>query len=231
MAYEGRVKTPITRLSMKIPFSLHLTVLVTLLAATVKAETSSFEHFNVAVNGYDVTLTWATHSEKARVFEVQVATEADNNGDLTFMSLAELPAGTTTQYEFTDNSPSKEGIRYYRVKQTEVDGTVSYTETATANFQSSETFTLNVSTTNTFTELELDVMTKSTATATVTLTSLVATYTQTSDITVTTGKETHVITVDAKAPNGPYLLSFEMNGAVQLRLITKQPAESMIVGN
>lgn len=204
---------------------------LSLCSLVANAEARGLDQFNVSIKGYDVTLTWITHSSAAQTFEVQVATEADNKGDLLFLNLAELPAGTTSEYEFTDNSPSKEGIRYYRVKQTERDGSVTFSETKTANFQSSDNFTLSVTPALDFNTIDLDVTTTSAATATVTLTSLVATFNQTSTVDVVSGTATHKIQVDPKAPTGPYLLSFEMNGAVQLRLITKDTSTPMTVNN
>jgi hypothetical protein len=217
---------------MKTPFSsLCLSVALLCSALNTHAENQGLANFRVTITGHDVKITWTAHCATATTFEVQVATEADLLGDLNFTALAELPAGNTTEYEFTDNSPDKEGIRYYRVKQLELNGKVSYTETATANFQVSETFTLNVTTTTGLAALELGVNAETTSMATVTLTSLVTTYTQSSRIAVTTGSSTHTIPVDPNAPNGPYLLSFEFNGLVQLRLVSKQPGESMIVNN
>jgi hypothetical protein len=200
-------------------------------ATLASSPRSGLDAFHVAVTGYDVKITWTTHSTKAKAFEVQVATQANDQGILTFSQLAELPAGTTPEYEFTDNTPGKEGIRYYRVKQTESDGKVSYTETATANFQHSENFTLSVSTAPNLTSIDLGVSTEMNDHATVTLTSLVSTFTQTVDLVVTNGTTQHSIQVDPTAPGGPYLLSFELNGVVQLRLITKETGESMIVNN
>ena len=207
---------------------LFITLSFTLLAAlSVQANLAELK---TTISGNDVTLVWNT-TGNALSFEIEVATDANKDGDLVFTTLAEVSATEALTYEFTDITPGKNGLRYYRVKQTNRSGEVVFTETATANFSTTKSFNMNVTTPVSLETIELDISALEEGQVTVTLTSLVSAYSVTEQIDVDAGSTQYTLTVDPDAPVGPYLLSLELNGSVQLRLLTKVSEESLIVTN
>jgi len=191
---------------------------------------ANLAELRTTINGNDVMLSWNTSGDELS-FEIEVATDADNNGDLIFTSLGEVTATGDNTCEFTDITPGKNGLRYYRVKQHKENGVIAFTETVTANFSTTESFGLNVTTPASMEKIELGISAANNGQAIVTLTSLVSAYNITEQVGVNSGCTTHTVTVDPKAPVGPYLLSLELNGDVQLRLLTKEPSKSLVVTN
>jgi hypothetical protein len=80
-------------------------------------------YFNATKKGTDVVLEWATASElDNKGFEVQVSSDARNFRVLGFV---ESKVNTTTLkqlYSFVDKENGKQGVRYYRLKQIDLDG-------------------------------------------------------------------------------------------------------------
>jgi hypothetical protein len=97
-----------------------LSLTVTTIVAPVK-----FLYFTAQETGETIQLTWATASEKNNDY---FTIEKSTNG-ITWFSIGQVPAGNTTQngfnYEFTDYSITK-NIQYYRLKQTDKDGSYEY---------------------------------------------------------------------------------------------------------
>lgn len=84
-------------------------------------------------DGKNAELTWATASEAGVTrFEIQVAkgNEALNNQQ--FVTLGFLPAngapGVERHYHYTDAESNKSGVRYYRLKIAEADGSFTYSD-------------------------------------------------------------------------------------------------------
>jgi Secretion system C-terminal sorting domain len=80
--------------------------------------------FRATANKCEVSLRWITNSEKNNAqFEVEKSTNGIN-----FVSVATIRGNGTTNllhaYEYTDKTASKQN--YYRLKQTDFDGTVNY---------------------------------------------------------------------------------------------------------
>ncbi|WP_028788093.1 S8 family serine peptidase [Terrimonas ferruginea] len=84
-------------------------------------------------DGKNAELTWSTAAEVGVTrFEIQVAkgNEALNNQQ--FVTLGFLPAngapGLERQYNYTDGESNKSGVRYYRLKIAEADGSFTYSD-------------------------------------------------------------------------------------------------------
>jgi hypothetical protein len=90
---------------------------------------------NAVVEGKDVIVTWSTGSEINNDF---FSTEKTIDG-ITFTTVGTTKgAGNSTithNYRMADHHPFS-GISYYRVKQTDFDGNVSYSRLAAVNFHS-----------------------------------------------------------------------------------------------
>jgi len=87
-----------------------------------------------------VDVNWSTNAEiDNNHFEVQVA--SGNAQDLDFRTIGFVPGQgnsyETNQYQYVDNTPNKTGIRYYRIKQVDFDGTTTYTEIRQLRFNES----------------------------------------------------------------------------------------------
>jgi hypothetical protein len=106
--------------------------------ATLPVELSTF---NVNVNANNVSLSWATATEKNnRGFEVQRKT-----GTSDFQSVGFIAGkGTTTEvqnYSFVDKN-LQNGLYTYRLKQVDYDGTFTYSQEAEADLKVVKSFAL-----------------------------------------------------------------------------------------
>ena len=72
----------------------------------------------------DVQLSWETASEvDSRGYEVQVATDSRTFRALGFVpSQSEGSSVSRRRYTYTDTEPGKSGVRYYRLRQVDLDG-------------------------------------------------------------------------------------------------------------
>lgn len=89
----------------------------------------------------DVLVSWSTASEfENNQFEIQVARE-NNSQELIFKTIGIVQGNGTSanlnEYHFVDDTPYKTGIRYYRIKQVDLDGTTTYTEIRQLRFSES----------------------------------------------------------------------------------------------
>lgn len=91
--------------------------------------------FLAARAGANTQLTWITASEQNnKGFEVQVSTDGTTFRTLTFVA---SQAGTSTQklnYTYTDTEVGKTGVRYYRLRQLDFDGSDSYSPVRVVGF-------------------------------------------------------------------------------------------------
>jgi hypothetical protein len=83
--------------------------------------------FTAVAQGADAVLNWATASEtNNQGFEVQVSTDGTTFTKLGFLA-ANTPNSTTPHsYQYRDVTAGKQGIRYYRLRQLDLDGTQSF---------------------------------------------------------------------------------------------------------
>ncbi len=87
-----------------------------------------------------VDVDWSTVEEiDNNHFEVQVA--SGNANDLDFKTIGIVSgqgnSDNTNHYQYVDTTPNKTGIRYYRIKQVDFDGTTTYTEIQQLRFNES----------------------------------------------------------------------------------------------
>jgi hypothetical protein len=90
--------------------------------------------FEAKKAGLNAEITWATASENnSQGIEVQVSTNGKEFRKLGFIESRN--GNSLQQYRFTDKENGKTGIRYYRLKQVDFDGTVSYFGPKTVRFE------------------------------------------------------------------------------------------------
>ncbi|MBF9238464.1 T9SS type A sorting domain-containing protein [Hymenobacter sp. BT683] len=85
--------------------------------------------------GADALVTWKTATEEnSKGYDVQVST----NGKV-FRTLASVPSATPnssgeTEYRYVDMEKNKSGVRYYRLRQVDLDGTETFFAPRTVTF-------------------------------------------------------------------------------------------------
>ncbi|MDX5481406.1 MAG: T9SS type A sorting domain-containing protein, partial [Hymenobacteraceae bacterium] len=93
--------------------------------APLPVELVSFKAVCQAEGG--VLLTWLTASEKDNQgFEVQTSANGRNFSRIGFVKSNVVNSSVAQQYSFLDNTATAAGIRYYRLAQTDLDGTITY---------------------------------------------------------------------------------------------------------
>jgi len=87
-------------------------------------------NFRATQQGKQVKLSWQTASEKDNTgFEVQVSSDAKTFRRLAFISsLTKGNSNQLTSYSYTDLENNKNGIRYYRLKQTDFNGQEAFSD-------------------------------------------------------------------------------------------------------
>ncbi|GAB3874242.1 hypothetical protein GCM10028824_27180 [Hymenobacter segetis] len=109
--------------------------------APLPVELSSF---TAERQGTNAALAWTTASEKNnRGFEVQVSTDGRSFREMGFVA----GAGSSTApraYAFLDQEASKAGLRYYRLRQLDLDGTATFSPVRTVTFGTSEATALRL---------------------------------------------------------------------------------------
>jgi len=85
--------------------------------------------------GTDALVTWETASElNSRGYEVQVSTTGKEFRTLASVASAAPTTNRTTQYRYIDTEANKSGIRYYRLRQIDLDGKEAFFSPAAVSF-------------------------------------------------------------------------------------------------
>ena len=80
-------------------------------------------------------VTWATADEtNSAGFEVQVSTDGKTYRKLAFIASYSATSQQYQTYSYTDIEASKSGIRYYRLRQVDLDGTSAYSPVRVVSF-------------------------------------------------------------------------------------------------
>lgn len=83
--------------------------------------------FTAVAQNTDAVLNWATASEtNNQGFEVQVSVDGTNFSKLSFLAASTPNSATPHSYQYRDVTPGKQGVRYYRLRQLDLDGTESF---------------------------------------------------------------------------------------------------------
>lgn len=106
-------------------------------------------YFDAKRAGDEALLEWATASElNNEYFEIQVAKGDEDYQAGKFVTLTRIEGqGTTseeTYYYYNDTEKFKNGVRYYRLKQVDFDGTYAYTDIKAVYFEVIPHFDLRV---------------------------------------------------------------------------------------
>jgi hypothetical protein len=78
--------------------------------------------FDAKRSGADAVLTWSTATEtNSKGFEVQVSTTGSEFRTLGFVASQSANSTQATAYRYTDTEKNKTGVRYYRLRQLDID--------------------------------------------------------------------------------------------------------------
>ncbi|RQO29956.1 hypothetical protein DBR32_13660 [Taibaiella sp. KBW10] len=104
----------------------------------------SLLHFEVSQEAGKAILTWSTASEQHnKGFEIERSTNAKDWYPVDFVASQADNGNSSTllDYRFTDGHPLS-GINYYRFKQTDIEGTYTYSPIKSLSFTNSATISL-----------------------------------------------------------------------------------------
>lgn len=90
-------------------------------------------------DGLDAALYWHTAAEvNSSHFDIEVYQQDGLDGEIIFKKIGEVKgSGTSTvahDYSFTDTEKNKSGVRYYRLRQVDSDGSYTYSEIKALEF-------------------------------------------------------------------------------------------------
>ncbi|RZJ61317.1 MAG: T9SS type A sorting domain-containing protein, partial [Hymenobacter sp.] len=91
--------------------------------------------FDAKRSGANALITWATASERNSAgFEVQASTDGQVFKKLTFVASSSANSSVNQSYSYTDTEAGKSGVRYYRLRQIDLDGQYAYSPTRAVSF-------------------------------------------------------------------------------------------------
>lgn len=95
----------------------------------------SLTYFEAAAQGTEVLLSWETSGElNNKGFAVEVSTDGTYYRPLGFIASKGTNSRQQLKYSFRDTEKNKYGIRYYRLRQQDIDGTGTYSAIKAVNF-------------------------------------------------------------------------------------------------
>ncbi|QIX61603.1 T9SS type A sorting domain-containing protein [Hymenobacter sp. BT18] len=172
--------------------------------------------FQARAEGANAVVTWTTATEvNNHGFGVEVSTDGR-----TFRTLGFVPAaGRGQQYRFVDTEKQKAGLRYYRLRQQDVNGRSTHTEARTVAFGSVGLALAAYP--NPFAgNLDLTVTTPTSGTATLRLVDALGRTVWTSTQRVQPGANQLVAAPECQA--GTYLLEATLNGQVLRQRVVRR---------
>ncbi|GAB3823177.1 hypothetical protein GCM10028821_00130 [Hymenobacter jeollabukensis] len=190
-------------------------------AAPLPVTLTGFAAFRV---GQQALLNWNTATERNSAgYEVQVATDGRAYRALGFVRSA-LPNSTAPQfYQFTDTEEGKQGLRYYRLKQIDLDGKFAYSSVQTVSFGAAVAAPALTAAPNPFAdELTLTLTAASPAPAQLTLTDATGRVVYAQDLPLSAGPTRLTLRQLAQLPAGLYVVQLTAEGRVQRAKVVKR---------
>ncbi|GAA4352251.1 hypothetical protein GCM10023185_11700 [Hymenobacter saemangeumensis] len=167
-------------------------------------------------------LSWATASEKNnRGFEVQVSANGRDFRALHFLASASPNSLAPRSYSYSDRESGKTGLRYYRLRQVDLDGTASFSPVRTVLFDQPHT-SLSAAPNPFRQELQVSVQLPAAQAATLTLTDLAGRLVRERKVQLPAGTTTLQLQDLGSLPTGVYLLRLLHAGAPQMVKVVKE---------
>ncbi|MBD2713416.1 hypothetical protein KBK19_00035 [Microvirga sp. STR05] len=177
--------------------------------------------FQAVRQGRQALITWSTATEvNNRGFGVEVSTDGRQFRQLGFVAAREGGSAAKRNYQFVDQEEGKQGIRYYRLRQEDQDGKLTYYGPATVSFQEGLPTQLAAYPTVFGQQLTVE-MTMPTATPVVfTLTDAVGRVVWEQTAPLAAGLTQTQLA--PQCPAGPYVLTARLNGTVLRQRVVRQ---------
>lgn len=165
-------------------------------------------------------LNWSTASEKdSKGFEVEVST---NGREFRQIGFVESRNGSTMQYyAFTDSENGKYGMRYYRLKQVDLNGDFTYSDVKALQFGNRNQL-VDVYPNPFSSEVNLAIQALSAETATVTITDMVGKTVLVKQVKVEAGANKIKLQPAQSLPAGAYIISIDLGGERFTNKLLKQ---------
>jgi hypothetical protein len=91
--------------------------------------------FDAKRSGTNTLVTWQTATEKNSAgFDVEVATDGLSFRKLAFVASKSANNSSASNYSYTDTEAAKSGVRYYRLRQVDLDGKYAYSPIRAVSF-------------------------------------------------------------------------------------------------
>ena len=179
--------------------------------------------FAATRQGADALLTWTTASEKDnRGFEVQVSTDGRTFRELGVVAGAGSSSAPRS-YTFTDREGGKNGLRYYRLRQVDFNGTATFSPVRAVNFTAVEQVGLSAVPVPFGNEFTLLLQARTAAPATVlTLTDAAGRTVGKRVVGVLAGTNRLPVTGLEGLPSGLYMVQLTIDGQLRHLKVVKQ---------
>ncbi|MBF9253901.1 T9SS type A sorting domain-containing protein [Pontibacter sp. 172403-2] len=167
-------------------------------------------YLQASKQGSNVVLEWATaQEENNKGFFVEMSTDGLSYTSLGFVESKNGNAAVEQLYTFTDRERGKQGTRYYRLRQVDVDGTTAYFGPKTVNFGAAAN-RVQVYPNPFSSEINLDIEAARAGTVIVTVTNALGRQLLQRKISVQPGANPGKLMLDAHLPQGMYFIHTQM---------------------
>ncbi|MDO7873392.1 BNR-repeat neuraminidase N-terminal domain-containing protein [Hymenobacter sp. ASUV-10] len=190
-------------------------------ANPLPVELTKFEAVRV---GQNAQLNWNTATEKNNAgFEVQVSTNGSSFRKLQFVEPASANSNSPRSYVYNDVEAGKTGLRYYRLRQVDLDGKASFSPVRTVDFGKLDGTSLTAMPNPFSAQLMLNVQTRTASPATLlTVTDATGRTILTQTLALPAGQSQVTINDLERLPVGMYLLHLTLDGQLQHVKVVKK---------
>jgi hypothetical protein len=180
--------------------------------------------FAAVRNGGNALLTWSTASEKNNAgFEVQVSTDGRSFRKLHFLEPASPSSAERRDYVYNDVEAGKTGLRYYRLRQVDLDGAASFSPVRTVDFGKLDGTSLTAMPNPFSSQLLLNVQTRTASDASLlTVTDATGRTVLTQHLALPAGQSQVTLNDLERLPVGMYLLHLTLDGQAQHVKVVKK---------
>ncbi|GAA4393169.1 hypothetical protein GCM10023186_44490 [Hymenobacter koreensis] len=189
-------------------------------AAPLPVSLTAFEAKHDGANGL---LTWTTAQEKNnRGFEVQVSSDGVHYRTLGFVASENPNAASPQSYRFLDREAGKQGRRYYRLRQLDLDGSEAFFGPRTLTFEATAQLGVAAFPTLFGEQLTVEVSSPAAATTEVQLLDAVGRVLLRQPAELTAGVQQLQLRGAAQLPTGTYVLRLTANGQTRTVRVVRQ---------
>lgn len=169
-----------------------------------------------------VVLEWATAQElNNKGFFVEVSADGVSYASIGFVETKNGTSAVKQVYTFTDRESGKQGTRYYRLKQIDVDGTIAYFGPKAITFGAVAN-RVQVYPNPFSSEINLDIEAEQEGTAIITVTNAIGKQLLQRKVSVQSGANTEKLLLDARLPQGIYFIHIQMGSLSNYFKVLKQ---------